>query len=190
MERDIDAQQSASLLSTTPVSAAATLAAFVDELIPGDELFPPASAVGAQALLADRVRERLGPDAMEALLRALAVDDVSLGDLAPDARRATVARLEIETPALFGFARMAVYLGYYAAPTVTAAIRAMGHDYNDAPQPRGYPLPPFDATPGADAPANPRGGYKRTEDIAPLDQAALVALAVELGLPPKQHPAT
>jgi len=170
-------------LPLRPAEAAATLAAFVDELIPGDDLFPPASAVGAQALLAERLRERLGPDGLPALLERLAVEGGSFAAAPAEARRAAVARLEAEDPGLFAFARMAVYLGYYASPAVTAAVRSLGHDYNDAPQPRGYPLPPFDPTPGADAPVSPRGGYKRTEEMVPLDPEVLAALAAELGLP-------
>lgn len=173
-------------LPVPPDEAAATLAAFVDALIPGDGLFPPASTVGAQALLADRLRDRLGPDGVASVLGWLSVANGSLATAPPEARRATVARFAAEAPDLFAFARMAVYLGYYASPAVTAAIRSLGHDYNDAPQPRGYPLPPFDPTPGADIPAVPRGFYKATADVTPIDPDALAALAAEVGLPARR----
>ncbi|MFM9106517.1 MAG: hypothetical protein ACKOWF_07440 [Chloroflexota bacterium] len=130
-------------LLPSPGDAARTLAAFVDEMIPGDDLFPPASAVGAQALLADRLRDRLGAEGVASLLGRLDGGGAPFHGLAAADRRQVIAHLEQDDPALFGLARMAVYLGYYANPAVTAAVRALGHDYNDAPQPRGYPLPPF-----------------------------------------------
>ncbi len=173
-------------LPVPPGEAAATLAAFVDALIPGDGHFPPASTVGAQALLADRLRDRLGPEGVASVLERLRIECGSFADASAEARRDAVARFAAEAPDLFAFARMAVYLGYYASPAVAAAIRALGHDYNDAPQPRGYPLPPFDPTPGADIPAQPRGFYKATADVAPIDPAALAALAAEVGLPVRQ----
>ena len=49
---------------------AAELAALVDTLVPGDHAFPPASAVGAQAKLADRLVGLRGADAL-AELRAV-----------------------------------------------------------------------------------------------------------------------
>jgi hypothetical protein len=169
-----------------PTEAAAILAAFVDALIPGDDLFPPASTVGVQAMLADRLRDRVGPEGAPTLVRWLQTGVADFATAPTATRLEAVARLEREAPDLFAMARMATYLGYYATPTVTTAIRVLGHDYNDAPQPRGYPLAPFDPTPGADVPAVPRGAYKRTEEMAPLDPAALAALAAELGLPMRQ----
>lgn len=52
-----------------------------------------------------------------------------------------------------------------------AAIRALGHPYNDAPLPDGYPAAPFD--PAADAPRHQRGRWIDTDDVHPVDAAAL-----------------
>ena len=79
-------------------------------------------------------------------------------------------------PDHFDVFRTVAYYAYYQNPVVIAAIRVLGHDYNDAPQPRGYVLPPFDPTPGVDVPVAPRGWYKRTEDVARLDVSGLSVL--------------
>ena len=71
---------------------------------------------------------------------------------------------------------MAIYTAYYASPPVIAAIRAMGHEYNDAPLPLGYTLRQFDPTPGIDAPRTPHGTYKRTDEIVPVDTSTLAEL--------------
>src|SRR5262249_21310755 len=57
-----------------PAATASTLAALVDLLLPGDDLFPPASAVGAQALLAERIRQRFGPTGVVDVVARLTVD--------------------------------------------------------------------------------------------------------------------
>lgn len=164
------------LLQPTPISTAAVLAALVDVLMPGDDLFPAASTVGTQSQLASRLRERAGPDGLRLLLEALGPDFAA----APFAEREqTVRRLEDGQPALFALVRMAAYTAYYAAPAVIDAIRALGHEYNDAPQPRGYEMRRFDPTPGADLPAEPRGSYLATNEVARVDTSALA----DLGLP-------
>lgn len=164
------------LLQPTPVTGAATLAALVDVLMPGDDLFPAASAVGTQGHLASRLRDRAGADGPERLLEALGAGFAA----APlDEREQAVRRLEDEQPALFALVRMAAYTAYYAAPAVVAAIRALGHEYNDAPQPTGYELRRFDPTPGVDLPAEPKGSYLKTDEVARVDTSTLA----DLGLP-------
>ena len=155
--------------------AAAAMRAFVDVLIPGDGLFPPASAVGAHGLLAERLREQHGPEALDRVVAALAeVAGVRpFAELTPEDRLAAVTRFEREEGALFDTLRTVLYYSYYQSPLVVRAIRALGHDYNDAPQPRGYPMDPFDPTPGVNAPATPRGWYKRTEEVARVDLSGI-----------------
>ncbi len=164
------------LLQPTPITVAAALAALVDVLMPGDELFPAASAVGAQGPLASRLRERAGADGLELLIETLGPGfaDAPVGE-----REAIVRRLEDEQPALFALVRLAAYTAYYAAPAVIAAIRALGHEYNDAPQPKGYELRRFDPTPGVDLPAEPKGAYVKTDQVERVDTSALA----DLGLP-------
>ncbi|MGF1624827.1 MAG: hypothetical protein ACFCVH_08080, partial [Alphaproteobacteria bacterium] len=125
---------------------AADLAALSDTLLPGSDRFPPASDVGANGVAADRIRARGGIDALERLVAALRRCGGPLATADPEARPGIVARLEAEEPALFGLVRLALYTAYYESPAVVAAIRGLGLDYNDAPQPRGYELAPFDAT--------------------------------------------
>ncbi len=159
----------------SPPAVAATLAAFIDVLLPGDDAFPPASAVGAHGLVADRVRNLLGGEALADFV-ALLDDGQPFLDRPPHERVEVVRRLERSVPEHFDVFRTVAYYAYYQNPVVIAAIRVLGHDYNDAPQPRGYVLPPFDPTPGVDVPIAPRGWYKRTEDVARLDVSGLSVL--------------
>lgn len=150
---------------STPVEAARLLAGFADALFPGDALFPPASTVGAQGVMATRLRERLGVDAPASLAAALH----ARGGLADPHNAA--ARLEAEDPRLFDTARAFLTFAYYEAPAVIAAIRVLGHDYVDAPQPKGYAMRPLDGA--RDAPATPRGSYVATGDVVRVDLSAL-----------------
>jgi hypothetical protein len=111
------------------------LISFVDALIPGDNDFPKASAVGTHGILAHRLRELDGADAYSRLLSLLGEDT---GTTAAE-------KLERDEPGLFEKLRMIVYLAYYEQPAVIQAIRGMGIIYNDAPQPLGYKLEPFDS---------------------------------------------
>jgi len=141
------------------------IAAFVDALLPGDGEFPPASAVGAHGILASRLRETVGPGAVEALALAF----TSRGGL--DAPQAAAAAMELEEPALFDTVLMALYYAYYETPAVIAAIRSMGIVYNDAPQPQGYAMRPFD--PAIDLPKERRGHFVPTEAVARVDLSRL-----------------
>jgi hypothetical protein len=161
------------------------LAVLADVLLPGDDLFPAASEVGAHGLLAERLRERLGARSVAEVLDALvtAAEGSSLGDLEREERIAAVRRFEAEAPGLFATVRSTLYFSYYQSPLVVAAIRALGIAYNDAPQPHGYEMAPFDPTPGKDAPAHPRGSYNATSEIAPI-----AASAGGAGIPPLPAP--
>jgi len=159
----------------TPTAVAATLAAFVDVLLPGDEDFPSASTVGAQGLLAERLRQRLGADSVATLAERL-----SLSGPFADADAATkvtiVQEFERNEPVLFAVVYMVVCFSYYQHPTVTATIRALGHDYKDSPQPDGYEMPKFDFTPGVNVPMKPKGTFKWTEWLEPIDISSLAHL--------------
>jgi hypothetical protein len=114
-------------------------------------------------LLGDTVREVRGQPVLDAVSEALISNGRLLHEQPPLDRVKSVRRFEREEPELFSFVRVVVYYGYYKDPSVTRAIRALGHDYNDAPQPKGYEMVPFD--PGVDAPSKPRGRYVRTEEV-------------------------
>jgi hypothetical protein len=151
----------------SPAATASILAALVDLLLPGDDLFPPASAVGAQALLAERIRQRFGPTGVADVVARLTTDS----ELA-----AAAVRLERDDPVLFAFLYAATCFAYYQGPAVIAAVRALGHEYNDSPQPDGYEMPLFDFTPGANVPMNPRGTFKWSDWIEPVDISTLTHL--------------
>jgi hypothetical protein len=157
------------------------LQALADSLLPGDGHFPAASAVGAHGLLAERLRERLGRDAIdevgEKLLEATGSD--SLADLDDEVRIEAVRRFERDAPELFAAVRNILYFSYYQSPLVVEAIRALGIPYNDAPQPYGYLMEPFDPTPGKDAPAEPRGSYIPTASVSRLANLPTAARATE-----------
>jgi hypothetical protein len=151
--------------SYAPEDLARALSGFADALLPGDDLFPSASAAGSHGVLAARLRERIGAEAPELLARALIERDV----LTDPTGAAT--RLEADEPVRFALAQLILTYAYYEAPAVIAAIRALGHDYNQAPQPTGYTLRPFD--PARDAPATPRGRYIGTHEVARVDLSRL-----------------
>jgi hypothetical protein len=141
------------------------IAAFVDALLPGDEVFPSASAVGAHGVLVMRLRETAGPGAPEALAAAFAGRG---GLVSPGA---AAASLEAEEPALFEAALTVLYYAYYETPAVIAAIRSLGFVYNDAPQPHGYAMRPFD--PAVDLPKERRGHFVPTDAVARVDLSRL-----------------
>lgn len=155
---------------------ARTFARLVDVLIPGDDDFPPASAAGTHGLVMDRLRTRLGRKGPAAIAKALGGASQFLRG--SDAEQIeTVRRLEAEEPASFSELRFCIYFSYYQSPIVVGVLQRLGHDYNDAPQPLGYAMQPFDATPGADLPRVPRGSYKQTGEISRIDISSFPDLA-------------
>lgn len=147
-----------------PAVVAAALAAFLDVLLPGDELFPPASAAGAHGLFSERLRAVRGAGAVFDLVHRLENVYPGFARRSEGERTSAVESLEREDPELFGWLVNTAYLSYYQSPVVVETIRRLGHDYNDAPQPRGYSMDPFD--PARDLPARPRGHYLRTEEVS------------------------
>jgi hypothetical protein len=166
-------------VTSTPAVIAATLVALVDTLIPGDDLFPPASATGTQALVAERLRNAYGSDGLQQVIDALGTDGRSFLDSTPEQRREAIVRLESQRPDLFLFLRMTTYLAYYATPPVVEAVRRLGHDYQYTPQPQGYEMKKFDFTPGVNVPMKPKGWFKHTDFIERIDLTGLE----DLGLP-------
>lgn len=150
-----------------PNAIAAELVALINILLPGDDLFPNASAVGLQAVLADRLRARRGDAGVDQLLGTIEACGGPLHALADDQRHAVVARLEQDHAELFALVRAAAYLGYYESPAVQAAIRTLGHPYHGVLLPEGYDVAPFD--PEVDTPAHGRGSYKATGDVERVD---------------------
>jgi hypothetical protein len=137
-------------------------AALADLLIHGDDDFPAPSTTDAPALIFDRFAGRVGENGVQLLLEIVAPIDAT-----------RLERLEQEEPALFFELRYATYFSYYQQPEVIDALQRLGHDYHAAPQPLGYVLEPFEARPGRDLPALPRGSYKSTERIERVDISSL-----------------
>ena len=124
---------------------------FADVLLPGDAVFPSASASGMVGLLMVRLRG------------AGTLHDRLLGALAGPPDHASVARIEAAEPALFDEIRKIVYLTYYEQDSVVAAIRTLGMPYNWAPLPEGYAPDAFD--PAIDAPTHQRGHWTPTGEV-------------------------
>lgn len=159
--------------NATPSQTASTFYALVNVLLPGDDLFPPAGAVGVHLWLMEKLRAHFAEaeDAIARIVEALNHGQARpFADLEASAQTSAVAQFEREMPDLFAFVRAAVYFGYYQTPPVIEAVRALGRDYNAAPQPHGYTLAPFDP---ATLPAQPRGYYVKTDDVRPVETNTL-----------------
>jgi hypothetical protein len=162
-----------SAVSPTPSALARGLSALIDVLIPGDDLFPAASLAGATGLVFERLRWLEDEQFVEGLLAYLeqAADGRDFASLPAEEQRRLVAQLERERPAWFEQLRFVTYLSYYQLPPVVRAVRALGFEYNEAPQPRGYSMDPFD--PAQDLPQEPRGSYVPTDAVQRVDLSGL-----------------
>jgi hypothetical protein len=145
--------------------ATAELALLVDALLPGDELFPAATAVGVHELLAPRLEQLRGGLALAELAGAISDAGGPLGALDDAGRIAAVAKIQRRYAALFDDALRVAFLTYYESPTVQDAIRALGFNYHAHPMPGGYAAQIGRFDPAADAPTHKRGRYTRTEDV-------------------------
>ena len=141
------------------------LLALADTLLPGGAGFPAFAVTGSGLLLL----ARLAAEDRTRLLAALS------GRISPLDQKAdwteAASRLEAVEPELFAAFRRQAYLAYYEQPPVIAAIRALGHPYNDTPLPDGYPTEAFD--PARDAPGHRRGRWIDTEEVRPVSLAGL-----------------
>ena len=149
------------------------LKALVDVLLPGDGRFPAASDAGTHGVLADRLVAQMGEAVLDDLAQTVAACGGPLGPLSATERQAVVRRFEADHPEQFETLRMIAYHAYYESPAVVRAVRTLGHVYNDAPQPAGYAMAPFDEGDPLQAPSHRRGHYVRTKDVARLDLAPL-----------------
>ena len=154
-----------------PRQAAAELAALVDELIPGDDNWPSASAIGVQGLVAARLFDEAGEAQLARVTEAITAAGGPLSGRSADERLAIVQRFEAESPALFEHVRAATVLAYYESPIVAAAIRRLGRPYQLRPHEVGYPFAPFDLT--RDTPRHGRGRWQATDAVKPVDPAPL-----------------
>ncbi len=162
------------------VQQARELQVLVDVLLPGDDLFPSGAVTGVHGALAERLRLRIGVEAVDEVVAALAKASGggSLAGLNEADRMAAVQAFERDVPGLFAVLLNTLYYSYYEHPLVIAAIRSLGIAYNDAPQPLGYDLEPFTPVPGVTVPTTPRGFYLKTDDVQRIELPA-AAVATE-----------
>jgi hypothetical protein len=138
----------------------------VDTLLPGGEGFPPASSIGT----AEYMMSQLRPGELDGWLRPM-LDTISTlagGDFLDcdgTGRAQALRRMESEHRPVFERLLALTYYCYYAQPAVVDVVRGMGFQYNNAPQPLGYRMEPFDPSHPEMLPQTPRGYYKRTEEI-------------------------
>ena len=156
-----------------PAEIAATLRELVDVLLPGNGRFPAASDAGTHGVVADRLVAQLGETALDDLAQTVEACGGPLGPLGEAERQDVVQRFEADYSEQFETLRMIAYLAYYESPAVVRAVRALGHVYNDAPQPAGYAMAAFDENDPHQAPADRRGHYVRTGDVTRLDLTPL-----------------
>ena len=160
-------------MATDPTVIAAMLRELVDVLLPGDGHFPAASDAGTHGVVADRLVAQLGETALDDFARTIKACGGPLEPLNAAERQDLVRRFEAAHPERFETLRMIAYLAYYESPAVVRAVRSLGHGYNDAPQPAGYAMAPFDEDDPLQAPAHRRGHYVKTEDVTRLDLTPL-----------------
>ena len=68
---------------------------------------------------------------------------------------------------------MVAYLSYYENPDVIAGVRALGHRYQESPQPKGYPMARFDPSDPQQAPSHRRGRFVPTDRVQRVDLSPL-----------------
>jgi hypothetical protein len=158
-------------MTDTVVDRARDLQVLVDVLLPGDDLFPSGATTGVHGVLAERLRLRIGVEAIDEVTAALAsaTGGVSLAELSEADRITAVQTFEQSAPGLFAVLLSTLYYSYYEHPLVIAAIRSLGIAYNDAPQPLGYDLEPFTPIPGVTVPTTPRGFYLKTDEVRSVE---------------------
>jgi hypothetical protein len=112
------------------------LAVVLDELLPGGEGFPAASAIGLAGWLRGR------PD-FAAPAQAV-LDALPAGFATASAAERDAALRDLEPLAAFDRLLVGAYSGYYVHPDVLAAIAEHTGYPARPPQPEGYALPQFD----------------------------------------------
>lgn len=167
----MSAEEKATLGGLSPIQAADALRDLVDALIPGDETWPSASAIGVQGLIAVRLFEDAGDDYMHRIVSALLDAGGPLAALSDTDRIAVVARFSANDSELFERVRAAAVLAYYEHPFVVEVIRRLGRPYLLRPHLTGYPMKAFDME--KDRPAHERGFYLETGAVKRLDISGL-----------------
>jgi hypothetical protein len=144
---------------------------FADVLLPGDDVFPSATASGMAALLLNRFSTEANSKLIGRLEAAVTAASETGGELSTAKLRSRIVAFEKSEPKLFDEIRKIVYITYYEQEAVVAAIRSLGTPYNTSPLPEGYPSEAFES--GRDAPKHRRGHWITTDRVARLDLSSL-----------------
>jgi len=147
------------------------IAALVDELIPGDKVWPSASLAGVHGILALRLLSQWEDKAIMQLAELLDWRGGGLFSSNPAQREQVVSTFQACDPDLFDQIYTAAVLAYYETPFVVSMIQQSGRPYAARPHLVGYPMTPFDTD--LDAPNHRRGHYLATDDVRPVDVSKL-----------------
>lgn len=157
--------------ATRATRLAEMLRDLVDALIPGEGGWPAASIVGVQGILAVRLLEALGEDALTQIDESIGGCGGPLNACDALGRAAILNRLEEMKPKLFATLRTASYFAYYESPSVIVQVRKLGQPYDAIPIRRGYDVGCFDMD--RDRPRHDRGRYVATQDVKRVDLSKL-----------------
>jgi hypothetical protein len=157
--------------ATRATRLAEMLRDLVDALIPGEGCWPAASIVGVQGILAIRLLEALGEDALTQIDESIGECGGPLSACDALGRAAILKRLEEMKPKLFATLRTASYFAYYESPSVIVQVRTLGQPYDAIPIRRGYDVGCFDMD--RDIPRHDRGRYVATQDVKRVDLSKL-----------------
>jgi uncharacterized protein YgbK (DUF1537 family) len=145
--------------------------ALVDTLIPPDDGWPDAAALGIcdlalRYIVPDDEPLSFYPHLRAARLRHLLVAELpDLRELAPEERTVALAGFADAAPEVFALLRDFIYFVYYGHPAVVDLIRTRtryGRDFHGAPQPLGYRevIETWE-----DTPLTRKGAFFRTDDV-------------------------
>jgi len=159
------------MTDTTQAKARTTLsqalAAFVDELLPGNEEWPSGATLGIQHPMLERLVAQNDENALLGLAQSLEGIGAPFTGLDAKARAAAVRKMETAEPDRFPWLQTAAYQAYYENPAIVALIHARGTPYKLRPHVQGYDQPKFDLA--TQTPKHGRGSWTRTSDVKPVD---------------------
>lgn len=123
----------------------ALLRAVLDRLVPAEGPFPSAGDLQVDLFIERAVHpsatlRRMVVDGLRAIELESARGGAAFPALPPDRRDGVLLRVEATAPLFFAWLVDLTYRGYYVSPDVHAAL---GYD-GRPPQPRGFPVAPFD----------------------------------------------
>lgn len=155
--------------------------ALIDTMIPGDGDFPSASEAGVAAMVAARLAERQGPAFLDGLRGALDCSDAPFAGADERERVDRLTAHEAARPSDIQAICVVLYLSYYGSAPVKSAIRRMGWQYPEAPQPGGYLMSPFDPADPLEAPVHRRGHFVTTDGVTRASVEGLGNLMERVG---------